>query len=290
MDRRRNQHTLSRPARLVGRGYWSGREVTLSFYPATVNTGIEFVRTDLPGCPAVKARCENRSDAQLRTVLQRGPARVEMVEHVMAALYGLEIDNCRVEISGAEVPGFDGSSLPIIDQLRRSGLLMQAALAPSLVIDRFSRLGDADCWIEVAPATDGLLTVDYRLDYGASSPVPEQSYSVAVTPDAFIRELAPARTFVTAEQAQQLRAKGLGCHVTDDELVIFDASGPRRPLRLDSECARHKALDMVGDLALSGCRIVGRITSYRGGHRLNAEAAEHLCDIACHQQLCRRAA
>lgn len=291
MDRQRNQHTVAKACQLTGRGYWTGRLVTLRFCPARVGTGVQFVRADLPGRPVIRASVGARREADLRTVLAAGDAEVAMVEHLMAGLYALEIDNCIVELDGPEVPGFDGSCEPIVAALRPAGLLMQAAGRRQVIVDRTVRVGSAGNWVEASPATDGRLTVEYRLDYGPSCPIPPQTFAVPVSPESFCRELAPARTFVTADQAVRLRAQGLAPHVTERDLLVFGNSGPiGGALRMPEECARHKALDIVGDLALVGADIVGRIVSFRGGHRLNGAMAHQLCKMASEASFCRRAA
>ncbi len=277
MYRQRNEHTIAQSCQMTGRGYWTGREVTVTFHPAGPRHGIEFVRTDLTGCPSVKAVVQNRCDIDYRTVLRDGRAEVAMVEHLLAALYALEIDNCVIEIDGSEVPGWDGSALAVVEHLRAAGLVMQVAKRESMIVDRRMRVGSPGCWIEAVPQTGSRLTVEYRLDYGPDSPIAEQSFAVAVTPESFCRELAAARTFVTSEQVAELKAKGIAKHVQPDELLVFGEQGlVSGQMRWPDECARHKALDLIGDLALAGVEIVGRVISYRGGHRLNASMAQNL--------------
>ncbi len=291
MYRPRNQHTIAQPCELRGRGYWTGQEVTVSFHPASPYTGIRFMRSDLFGRPVVPANVVFRHDVDYRTVLRQGTAEVAMIEHVMAALYGLEIDNCTVCITGCEVPGWDGSAKQVTETLRDAGLVMQAAQRQRLVVDRKIRVSGTDCWIEAAPTQHGRLSVEYQLDYGDDSPIQAQTYACVVSSNTFIRDVAPARTFVTAEQVSQLRAMGVGKHVQPEELLVFDRQGlVSGELHWSNECARHKALDLIGDLALAGYEIIGKVTSYRGGHRLNADMAQTLVTQLCQTQLCRKAA
>jgi UDP-3-O-[3-hydroxymyristoyl] N-acetylglucosamine deacetylase/UDP-3-O-[3-hydroxymyristoyl] N-acetylglucosamine deacetylase/3-hydroxyacyl-[acyl-carrier-protein] dehydratase len=277
VNRERYQRTISQSCFVTGRGYWTGQEVTLRFLPAPVDYGHVFVRTDLPGRPAIPAAIAHQHDVELRTVLRTEEASVEMVEHVLAALAGLSIDNCTIEISGSEAPGFDGSALPISNALRSAGTAIQAVPRNQLVIDRHLRIGTAANWVEAIPTLDGRFTVEYWLDYGSQSPIRPQSFRLSITPDAFHEQLAGARTFVTESQVASLREKGLGTHVRADELLVFGDDGRvSSALRWDDECSRHKALDMVGDFSLIGCSIVGKIVSYRGGHRLNASLTREL--------------
>lgn len=291
MFRQRNQHTIAQACTLAGRGYWTGQQVTLTFFPAEPRSGIRFVRTDLDGCPSVDASDRFRQDVDYRTVLVNGPVQVAMVEHVLAALAGLEIDNCLIELNGPEVPGFDGSAALIVELLQRAGMVMQAARRERVIVTHRIRVGSPSNWVEATPTRDSRLTIEYRLDYGPHSPIQEQIHQQTITPETFRRELAGARTFVTAAQVAELAAKGIGSHVAADELLIFDehnlVSGS---LRWPDECSRHKALDMVGDLALLGAELCGKVTSYRGGHRLNAALVRELrVQIDC-EDVCRKAA
>jgi UDP-3-O-[3-hydroxymyristoyl] N-acetylglucosamine deacetylase len=154
------------------------------------------------------------------------------------------------------------------------------------------RVGSAAAWVEASPSLDGQMHLQYSLDYGPEHPVPPQQFACSLSPELFTRGLAPARTFVTAEQVEQLRRAGVGGHVTPRDLLVFDESGPiANLLRFTDECARHKVLDLVGDLALSGAELVGKFVSYRGGHQLNGAMVRQLCRMAASQGMgCRRAA
>lgn len=281
MIRPRNEHSLAAACEVSGRGYWSGSEVSVRFMPAPAGSGIRFVRSDLSGRPGCDATCGLTSDASLRTNLTNGTARFEMIEHVMAALYAMEIDNCVVEVSGEELPGMDGSSLAFVDALSSVGLVVQAAARKRYIVDRTFRVGDETCWIEASPVADGHPVYEYYLDYGADSPIAAQSYRGCLNAYSFCRELASARTFVTADQVELLQSKGVGRHVGPSDLLVFGHSGlVDNSLRFSNECARHKTLDLVGDLALTGVDLVGRFVSHRGGHRLNGELAKLLARFA----------
>ncbi|MEL7338791.1 MAG: UDP-3-O-acyl-N-acetylglucosamine deacetylase, partial [Planctomycetota bacterium] len=262
--------------------YWSGQQVDVWIHPGRVDTGIQLVRTDLDSsepCPAVAS---HRHDHQLRTVLKNraGDVQFSMVEHVLAALYALEIDNCIVEINGEEFPGLDGSSAAYVDALRDAGMVMQAGSRPQLVVDRIIRVGNADSWVEASPSTDGQCHYEYQLDYGAG-PIGRQTFACRLTPETFCREIATARTFITDQQATALLEAGVGGHVSPTDLLWFTDQGLREnTLRFDNECARHKTLDLIGDLALTGAELVGRFVSHRGGHNLNGQLATRLIAAA----------
>ena len=275
----RKQSTLVDCAQVSGFGYWSGSDVRLEFRPAAVDTGITFVREDLPGQPRIPARVNLREEKPRRTNLSLDSHSVEMVEHVMAALAGLQIDNCEVWTTGSEMPGCDGSSLPFTKAIQAAGRQVLSASQPRLVVNEVVRVGDDDAWLEARPANQGM-TVEYHLDYGDDSILPAQSACQLVTANTFLETLAPARTFVLQHEANHLRSLGLGLRVTNQDLLVFGPNGPiDNHLRFDNECARHKALDIVGDLALSGLELVGHFIAYRSGHRLNAALASRLREI-----------
>jgi len=268
----RQQRTISRPARVQGFGYWNGRDVTVEFRPAPENTGIVFVRSDLRPSQRIAALVHNRIEIPLRTTLQSDDATVEMVEHIMAALAGLRIDNCEVWVNSPEMPGCDGSALPFVVALESAGIEEQPALRERILVDRAVRVGDDHCWLEARPSSADEFRIECRIDYGPSGPIGRQWLSVKVTPNTFRSDLAAARTYILKDEAEWLRSQGLGTRVTYQDLLVFDSQGPiDNTLRFTDECVRHKALDLVGDLALSGCDFAGHFVAHCGGHRLNAE-------------------
>jgi UDP-3-O-acyl-N-acetylglucosamine deacetylase len=200
-----------------------------------------------------------------------------MIEHIMAALAGMKIDNCEVWINEPELPGLDGSALPFVEALVRAGIEELPARRNCLVVRTVMRHGDAESWIEARPAPLGGLTLSYDLDYGPHSPIPHQSVCLATDSRTFREQLAPSRTFMLQHEADELMAQGWGTRVTPRDLLVFGPSGPiENELRFPDECARHKALDMLGDLALCGCDLVAHVVAHRSGHRLNAELAQAL--------------
>ena len=281
MNISRNQHTLASVCEVRGKGYWSGDEVRIVMRPAEKNTGIVLVRSDLPGEPSCPAHVSFRSDAGLRTNLTNGEARFQMVEHLLAALYAFEIDNCRVEINAEELPGLDGSSRPYVSAIQSSGLIIQAAERQRLVIEQLITLHDGAAWITASPAASGVSQFGYQLAFDHPGEIPNQCYSFACTPRRFAHEIAPARTFVTETQAKSLQGRGVAEHVSYQDLLVFGESGPiDNELRFVNECARHKTLDLVGDLSLAGVELIGRFTSHRGGHQLNGRMAKALYELA----------
>jgi UDP-3-O-acyl-N-acetylglucosamine deacetylase len=189
----------------------------------------------------------------------------------------MAVDNCEVWVDGSELPGLDGSCQPFVEAIAAVGIVQQPAMRRRLIVTDVTRVGDDDAWVEARPAKSHALTIKYRLDYGSSSPISRQTIELKITPSAFRTELAAARTFILAEEAEWLRQRGLGSRVTNQDLLVFGPEGPiDNPLRMEDECVRHKALDLVGDLALAGCELVGHFIAYRSGHRLNAELVKAL--------------
>lgn len=272
----RSQHTIRRPASVVGTGYWSGRECRVEFLPAPAGTGIVFVRADRDVPVRLAATVENRVDAVNRTNLAGAGVQVQMVEHALSALAGLGVDCCVVRVTAEELPGLDGSSQAYVEAIDAVGLECLGAPVEPLVADGSWRVGDDSSWIEVSPPRFAGLSVEYDLDYGPG-PIGRQSLAVRISPDSYRADLAAARTFISVEEARRLRASGLALTVTTGDLVVFDADGPvDNVLRWRDECVRHKVLDLVGDLALAGRPIHAHVRACRSGHRLNAMLAARL--------------
>lgn len=286
----RQQSTLADRVSVAGYGFWSGQDIRLEFRPAAADTGIVFVREDLPGNPRIPARVDLRVDRPRRTNLVQDDTSVEMVEHVMAALAGLQVDNCEIWATGAEMPGCDGSSLPFAEAIQSVGIRWLAATRRRYKVTSVVRVGDDDAWLEARPAAQGM-TVEYHLDYGPGSAITSQSVCQLVTSESFLEALAPARTFVLEDEADHLRSLGLGLRVTSQELLVFGPQGPlENRLRFSNECARHKALDMVGDFALCGIELVGHFIAHRSGHQLNATLTRQLRELYDMETLSRKAA
>jgi UDP-3-O-[3-hydroxymyristoyl] N-acetylglucosamine deacetylase len=268
----RLQRTIRQSVETSGIGFLTGRDVHIRFHPGAVNQGIEFRRTDRPGSPPIPARIEYTVHRERRTAIERDATPVEMIEHVMAALAGLAIDNCIVEVDAPEPPGMDGSSLHFAELLLSAGIVEQAAPRPFVSLNETAFVGEPrdESEITYRPAEKPGLSITYHLNYGPRSPIAAQQYTVEITPETFVRELAFARTFVLEKEAMALRAAGYGARTGPKDLLIFGADGPiDNALRAADECARHKVLDCLGDFALLGCDIHGQFSAFRSGHHLN---------------------
>ncbi|MSR57343.1 MAG: UDP-3-O-acyl-N-acetylglucosamine deacetylase [Planctomycetaceae bacterium] len=270
----RLQRTISRPVEVTGIGFLTGADIRLRFIPAKPGHGIAFLRTDRLHAPPVPALVEYTIPRQRRTTIQRCGVTIEMIEHVMAALAGLAVDNCLVELNGPEPPGCDGSSRLFAERLLDARIVEQDQPRKWLDLARPIRVSgdDGDQSVSGEPGRDDALTISYSLDYGPASAIKPQFARVRIDPETFLNELAWARTFVLEHEAHALRAQGYGRRTTARDLLIFGETGViDNVLRSDDECARHKILDCLGDLALIGCDLRGSFEACRSGHSLNAE-------------------
>ena len=276
----RYQRTIARSAEVQGIGFLTGAAVRLQFHSAPPSTGVVFVRTDLFGRPEIPACVDQVTGTQRRTTLGRLPAQVGLVEHVLAALAGLRIDNCFVELNAPEPPGLDGSAQRFVEALATAGAVLQAARRPIWGVDRPIVVSQGGATLALHPSPDEELRISYLLDYGLRSPIGRQMRTQSVTPERFANDLAGCRTFVLESEAGELRRQGLGKRTTTSDLLVF---GPRGPidnrLRFADEPARHKILDILGDLSLFGADLRGHVVAYRSGHPLNVELVRIL-----HQQ------
>jgi len=273
------QRTIEREAELTGRGLFTGFPVTLRFKPAAPGTGITFVRTDQPEPVWITARAENLTKRARRTSLRNGTASIETVEHCLAAARGLGIDNLVIELDNQEVPSLDGSARPFVESLQAAGLAEQEAERDYLRVTEAVRVSDGDTELVAWPVDSDRLEIIYELDYGPNAPIGHQIQHFVLEPDGFAQQIAPARTFVLEEEARQLRATGLGTHLTYEDVLVIGADGPiENSYRFDNECVRHKILDLIGDLMLAGAFVCGKVYARRSGHHLNHELVRKLID------------
>jgi UDP-3-O-[3-hydroxymyristoyl] N-acetylglucosamine deacetylase/3-hydroxyacyl-[acyl-carrier-protein] dehydratase len=276
----RKQKTIANPVTVSGKGLHTNEEATLVLKPAEPGTGVVFVRTDLPDhprIPAVLARIDNRDR---RTTLRSGDGEVQTVEHLLASLFGLGLDNVEVEISGGEVPGLDGSALGFVEAVREAGAVEQDAERETFTLDREIAvdLPQDDVTIVALPANGGL-TIQYTLDYGVPE-IPLQHLSLTLTPENFAKEIAPARTFCLKSEAQALLDAGLGQGATYENTLVVGEDGEPidNQLRLPDEYVRHKVLDLIGDLSLLGLDLNAKVIAVRSGHTANVELARAMRD------------
>jgi UDP-3-O-[3-hydroxymyristoyl] N-acetylglucosamine deacetylase len=274
-----NQHTLASEAHFSDIGLHSGDPVHMVVGPAPAGSGIQF-RVEAPGVEprTVAARIENLVGTDLCTTLGDGDVTVRTVEHLLAALAGLGIDNALVRLDAGEVPILDGSASPFVDGLLKAGLRAQSAPRTVLKVTAPIRVEDGDDkWVEIAPADREGLTIDLSIDFDHPA-LGCQDMRFFLTPERFARELAAARTFGFKREVAALQQAGLARGGSLDNAVVLDEDGVMNPggLRFADEPVRHKVLDLIGDFALLGHPLWGRVTAHRAGHTLHAEAVRAL--------------
>lgn len=273
------QQTIAREVELCGRGLFTGFPVKLRFRPADTDSGVVFVRSDQPEPIAIPVHLDNLTKRDRRSSLRNGTVTIETVEHCLAAIRGVGVDNLTIDIDNIELPAGDGSSRPFADALLSAGLVEQAAERRLLSVQDTVRVSEGDAELVAWPGEAGRLDIYYELDYGAESPVGRQIRQYSLDTNSFLDEIAPARTFVTAAEAHELRSRGLGTHLSYADILVIDQDGPvQNAFRFPDECVRHKILDLVGDLMLSGGYVCGRVYARKSGHGLNHALVRRLME------------
>jgi len=278
------QRTIAEVISCTGIGLHTGKPVSMSLRPAAAGTGIVFVRTDLahpveiPVCPASVWRTE------LSTKLGRGDSAVDTVEHLLAALYGLAIDNVRVEVEGGEVPGMDGSAASFVFLLRAAGIYEQTEPRSIYRLRRPIEVRDGNRSIRAEPSRS--FKVSYRIDYDHPAIHRQSLRNLVVNPLRFEREIARARTFGFLRDVERLRGANRARGASLENTVVLDENGVMNPdgLRCPDEFVRHKVLDLIGDLALLGLPIQAHVRVERGGHALHHALVSQLADRLAAEQ------
>src|SRR6266404_6668406 len=266
------QQTVGKIAGFTGTALHTGEKVTLRLHPAPVDHGIKFKRKDLQDEPTIDAKIENLKTVERATTIGEGSVRVHTVEHVLAALSAMGVDNAIVEMDANEPPIGDGSAQPYVDLIKRAGVAAQEA--PRKFFDVRESMH-----MEAKPGALLILLPDETFRISCTQAGPNNRFtqflSMEVTPAIFEREIAPARTFVYYEEIQSLMDKNLikGGSLENAIVVRGDAVLSKEPLRFADEFVRHKILDIIGDLALLGNRIRGHLIAVKPGHGVNAELA-----------------
>ncbi len=263
----RFETTVQRPVEASGVGLHSGVPVKIRILPAPVSTGVVFVRTDLDGFQ-IPASWRHVARVSYATSLMRQGVLISTTEHLLSVFYSMGIDNVYVEIDNLEVPILDGSGLPFVKLIEQAGIRQYRRKRRYLRIRRPISVEDKGKRISILPDEVFRLTCD--TDYPA--PVGRQSLELEVTPERYASELAFARTFGWQNDLDQMRNMGLIRGASLENAVCFTAEGPMNPdgLRAVDECCRHKALDLIGDLALLGRPLLGHVIAERAGHAMHA--------------------
>jgi UDP-3-O-[3-hydroxymyristoyl] N-acetylglucosamine deacetylase / 3-hydroxyacyl-[acyl-carrier-protein] dehydratase len=278
----RARRTVAGRASVAGTGLHLGQACTVTFAPAASGTGVRFVRTDRPGATPVPAHVSVAVQTERRTQLGTGDDAFHTVEHVLAAVAGLGVDDLVIECTGPEPPIDDGSAQAFVDALQRAGIVEHDGTVTPLVVRKPMRITDGESVYDAMPAPGLALEVAIEFPHPA---IGAQRTVCTVTPESFVRDLASARTFGFVHEVDALRAKGLIKGGTLASAVVLDDAGlVQGTLRWPDEFVRHKALDCVGDLALAGHPVVGRIVAHKPSHRGTMRLVEALVANANHSE------
>lgn len=268
-----SQRTLRRTVTCAGIGLHSGHKVTLSLKPAPADTGIRFQRSDLAGLeiPAHVSHLSSRQ--QLQTGLVADKATVDTVEHLLAALRALGVDNACIELNHPEVPIMDGSAAPWVYLIQDAGIREQAEPRRSIQVLRSIQVQQGDKRIALYPSDRFKITYTISFDHPL---LRHQQKTLDLDEQVFIDEIAPARTFGFLKEVEMLRQRGMALGGSLENAIVLGETGVLNPLRFDDEFVRHKILDVIGDLALIGYPLQGHLVVHRGGHALHTALAAEL--------------
>jgi UDP-3-O-[3-hydroxymyristoyl] N-acetylglucosamine deacetylase len=269
----RYQTTLKTAVAIEGVGLHSGRPVKVLFRPAPANYGLVFVRADRPDLP-IPASPESARAFDYATTLGRENVTIGTVEHCLSAAMGAQLDNCRIEVEGPELPILDGSALPFVRLFHAAGIIRQKTRVAPFSVDSPIEIRSNGKVLTLGPGSG--LTITYEIDF-PHPVIGKQSLTVRLTPQEYAAQIAPARTFGFVQEAEMLRARGLALGGSVHNAVVLDDRGViSGPLRFRDEFVRHKILDLIGDLALLGRPLEGHLYANRAGHALHFQLVDRL--------------
>jgi UDP-3-O-[3-hydroxymyristoyl] N-acetylglucosamine deacetylase len=268
------QHTLANPIQMKGIGLHTGETVTVAIYPESAEVGRYFVRTDLD-CIVIPAQIQALHQTVLSTELGSDDVTIRTVEHLLAALFGLGIDNARIEVDGPEIPLLDGSAQEWVGQILRAGWTQQAEPRQCYVVTEPIVVQQGDAFVAALPAEQTRLT--YGIDFSHAA-IGQQWHSIL--PEEFAIAIAPARTFALAKDIEKLRQSGLIKGGSLENALVCDTHGwLNPPLRFPNEPVRHKLLDLIGDLSLLRALPKAHIWAYKASHALHTRLVQRLADL-----------
>lgn len=270
------QKTVRSEIAVAGSGIFTGAKVSVRIVPASPNSGILFQRTDIPNAPSIPARYDFVRPASRCTQLSLGSASIMMVEHLLSALYACGVDNALIEVDGPEIPGLDGSAKMWVDRLSEAGLVLQDSPREVVLLDRPVYFSQGDTHLMALPSDEAKYS--YVLHYPQSSLLKSQYYSLSLTPSSYCENIAPCRTFSLYEEILPFIEKGLIKGGGLDNALVIRGDQVMNPegMRFPDEPVRHKILDLIGDLSLTGIPFTAHVIAIRSGHAANAAFAKLL--------------
>ena len=275
----KKQRTIQKEVSLNGTGLHTASKTKITFKPAQAGFGINFIRVDLADKPVIKTNIDNiflSSSMSRRTSLGKEGSEIQTIEHLMAALSGLGIDNLNIEIDNKEVPGMDGSSVKFTEALESAGIVEQDAERQYFILKEPIYVEEGSSSIVALPSPD--FKISYTLDY--SHPMLKTEFlERVITPELFTADIAPARTFCLENEAGELQRQGFGQGANyDNTLVVGEKGVIENKLRFNDEFVRHKMLDLMGDLYLAGSPIKAHIIAVKSGHSLNLKIVQKIAE------------
>ena len=271
------QHTIQKEVTIEGTGLHTGCQVQLKLKPAAANTGVNFRRVDLAGSPSVPANVNYVIDMARRprrTSIGIGDIEIHTIEHLMASLSCLGVDNVMIESNGSELPGLDGSALPFVELMKKAGLKEQETPRKTFQVRESLWIREEDACIVILP--DDEFRISYTLSYDHPL-LRSQFFSNVINQETFQRQVAPGRTFCLQSEAEELRSQGLGKGADYENTVVLGERGViENKLRFEDEFVRHKVLDLIGDLYLLGAPLKGHVIAVKSGHPLNIKLIQRL--------------
>lgn len=260
------QCTIKQSVSMSGTGLHTGKPCRIALHPAGCGTGRVFITSD----GRIPAHADYLADTRRGTSLKCGSAEVHTVEHLLAALAGLSIDNVEIEISGPELPSADGSALPFVELAESAGRKELSQPACIMQITEPVWVSDGDKYVFAVPwdgfCAAGLISFNHPM-------IGSQAAGCNITEEFFKKEIAPARTFCTSSEIEMVQSMGLGLGGSDENVIVAYEDRYNVPLRYKNEFVRHKILDLIGDLSLAGGRVKGSITAIKSSHTLNTALA-----------------
>lgn len=265
----RPQYSLKSAVSMQGIGLHTGEPCMIVLEPAPADAGVVFITPNAE----IRASIENVSGTTRCTCLRSGDVEISTVEHILAALFGMRVDNAYIRLDGPELPAGDGSALPFVELIERAGLEPQPGEPTVLAIDEPVWAVDGDKSVLAVPSSEfritGLVSFNHPM-------IREQAVRVCINPEVFKREIAPARTFCTSEEIDALLAAGLGRGGRADNVLVVHQDHYSPDLRFADEIVRHKVLDMIGDLSLAGGTIAADVTGIKSSHALNTALVKRI--------------
>jgi UDP-3-O-[3-hydroxymyristoyl] N-acetylglucosamine deacetylase/3-hydroxyacyl-[acyl-carrier-protein] dehydratase len=271
------QKTIKNAVEYEGIGLHTGEKVKVRFRPADADSGVSFIRVDLPEKPRIPVNANSISYRMRRTSLRRDNGEVNTVEHLLAALSGMGVDNLNIEIDGAELPGGDGSALTYVQLLRQAEIVTQESQKRVFELKAPIAVAEDDVTLIALP-NEGGLTISYTLAYSVPA-VGSQFLSVHVNEEIFEREIAPARTFCLSTEVEELQRQGLGKGASyENTLVVGEGGVINNTLRFPDEFVRHKVLDLIGDLFILNAKLNAHIVANKSGHPMNMKLVKKILE------------